>query len=295
MFMIVYIYTYTFMMRYIFHPNIWHLFILFSSFFGPFSLGISRFNSKMAKLPPPHEAAAHSSKMRPLPSVHGVLSPEVCVGRTQVETGWLFPPANSGDAAGKFKVVFRLVDGQIGMMSYFFLGGGGSIISFKAGIRLECHHLSFFWWVKKLMAYPIPSCKSFPSNPDLQGKQGWLLSRSDRVAPNSHVFWWKTQVSVYLIHPSLTHNVTTTSNQQIHQIIQIVTELDPSLEVGHFSPLQEGRHIQLGGGFKCLWFSPRTLGFMIHFWHIYIYIFFFFQRGCFNHPTRQPIPKKGHG
>ncbi|CAL1164994.1 unnamed protein product [Cladocopium goreaui] len=28
--------------------------------------------------PPPHEAAAHSSKMRPLPSVHGVLSPEVC-------------------------------------------------------------------------------------------------------------------------------------------------------------------------------------------------------------------------
>ena len=102
----------------------------------------------MAKLPPPHEAAAHSSKMRPLPSVHGVLSPEVCVGRTQVIPGGN-PPTNSGDA-GKFKVVFlflRLVDDQIGMndgMMCLF-SSGGSIISFKAGIRLECHHLSFFW------------------------------------------------------------------------------------------------------------------------------------------------------
>lgn len=87
----------------------------------------------MAKLPPPHEAAAHSSKMRPLPSVHGVLSPEVCVGRTQVETGWLFPPANSGDAAGKFKVVFRLVDGQIGMMSYFFFWGEGVSFHLRPG------------------------------------------------------------------------------------------------------------------------------------------------------------------
>ena len=51
--------------------------------FWPISLGYRVFE-KMAKLPPPHEAAAHSSKMRPLPSVHGVLSPEVCVGATQV-------------------------------------------------------------------------------------------------------------------------------------------------------------------------------------------------------------------
>ena len=150
-------------------------------------------------------------------------------------------------------------------VSVFF----GSIISFGRDPVGFCHHLSFFGDRKVDGISQLPNIRMLQS----------LIFKQ-------HIFLVKNQVSVYLIHPSLTHNVTTSSNQNPPDDSN--RDQTWCIVGGHYFRLFKMVTRITRWWFQISFIFTPNPGFHDPFLTCNI-----FQRGCFNHPTRQPIPKKG--